>query len=290
VKLRAQILFVFAATLLAGMVLLHFASRRLLLSRFLELETEEIQQDVGRAVTALYLSYNALSTTTSDYAYWDRTYTFMADPKKGDISGEFQNGGLEDLAVNLVVIADRQNRIVFAKAYDTDKHVEIPVDRSFLEVLFAKPQLQAETIASMPLDGIAVFPDGLFLVSTRPILNSARKGESRGVFLFARRFDEAGASQITDLTQNPAKFERVADKNLPPDFAIALASLRASPNDVFVERISEESIGGYVVVPDFLGDPLLILRVEKPRPIYARGVLSQRYMFAGLFGAGLCSC
>lgn len=283
-KLRQRILLIFATTVLVGVGLLYFLSRGLLLSSFLQLETLEMQEDVQHAVTALNHSFTELGTITSDNAYWDRTYEFMADPGKNDISGEYQNGSLDVLGLNLVVIRDYQCRILFAKSYDTEKHVETPVPRDFLEKMFARPEMSTAAIARMPLDGIAAFPDGAYLVSTRPILTSARKGEPRGVFLLARRFDETGASEISDLTQISAKFLRVTDENPPSDFASALAALKSSPKEVFVQRISENSIGGYVLINDVFGDPLFILRVDTARPIFARGKLSQKYMFVAVFG------
>lgn len=118
-KLGQRMLLVFAATVFAGMVALYFLSRVLLLSNFRQLEAEQTKQTVEFAVTALYESYHSLGTVASDYAYWDRTYDFMANPIKNDISREFQNGGMEGLGINLIVIRDLTGKTVFAKAYDT---------------------------------------------------------------------------------------------------------------------------------------------------------------------------
>jgi PAS domain S-box-containing protein len=290
VKLGQRMLLVFAATVLVGVVVLYFLSRSLLLSNFLHLETEQTKQNVEYAATALYESYRSLGTVTSDYAYWDRTYEYMADPTKNDISKEFQNGGLEDLGVNLIVIRDLAGKTVFAKAYDTQASQETPVPTQFLEQLFARPELQPDAVARMPLDGLAVFPDGPFILSTRPILTSARTGNSRGVLLLARRFDEDRKAQLSDLTHSSLKFVQLGRDPIPPDFQTAYRSLMESPQEVEVRPISSTRIGGYVLIPDLFGAPLFVLRVDTGRPIYARGLMSQRYMFAAMFcGAVLSS-
>ncbi len=193
-------LLVFAATVFGGMVALYFLSRVLLLSNFQQLEAEQTKQTVEFAVTALYESYRSLGTVASDYAYWDRTYDFMGEPVKNDISQEFQNGGMEGLGINLIVIRDLAGKTVFAKAYDTQTHAQIQVPAQFLDAIFAKPEMQPRTVARMPLDGIVEFPDGPYLISTRPILTSERGGDSRGIFLLGRRFDDDRKDQLSDLT------------------------------------------------------------------------------------------
>jgi PAS domain S-box-containing protein len=282
-------LLVFAITVLGGMIVLHFLSRSLLLSDFEQLEIEQTKQNVENAVTVLYESYRSLGTITNDYAYWDRTYEFMADPVKNDISQEFQNGGMEGLGINLIVIRDLGGKTVFAKAYDTQSHAETQVPSQFLETIFKKREMKSDTVARMPLDGMIDFPDGPYIISTRPILTSARNGESRGVFLLGRRFDDDRRAQLSDLTRTSIKFERASRPADQPDFQLAYQSLRNNPDEMAVRPISPDRIGGYALIPDLFGNPLFILRVDTARPIYARGILSQRYMFVVVFFGAIFS-
>ncbi len=283
-------LLVFAATVLSGMVVLFLLSRTLLLSSFQQLETEQTKQNVEHVIAALDDSDRSLGTVTSDYAYWDRVYGFMADPEKNEIATEFQNGGMQDLNLNLIVIRDLRGKTVFAKAYDLQARAETRVPREFLDSVFSRRELSPEAIARMPLDGLLDFPDGPYLISARPILTSERGGESRGVFLLARRFDEGRIAQLSDLTLTSMNFVRIGGAPLPEDYQSALQSLRDHPDDVEVRAFRKDQIGGYVLVRDLFGAPLFLLRVDTARPIYARGILSQRYMFAAVFGgAVLCS-
>jgi PAS domain S-box-containing protein len=281
-KLGQRMLLVFAATVLGGVVTLYFLSRFLLLSNFLQLETEQTKQNVEYAVTALHESYRSLSTASSDYAYWDRTFKFMADPSN-DISVEFQNGGLDDLQVNLVVIRDLRGNTVFAKAYDSQAHQATTVPVEFLKTIFAKAELQPATVARMPVDGLIEFPDGPYIISVRPILTSERSGESRGLLLLARRFDDDRRAGLSDLTRSSLKFVQIGKEIVPPDFQSAYNNLVTSPDDVQVLTLSRTRIGGYALITDVFSEPMFILRVDTPRPIYARGILSQRYMFAAVF-------
>jgi sensor domain CHASE-containing protein len=132
VKLRQRVLLLFAGAMALGAMalgasILYFVSRDVLLSSFRQLETEQMRQDVGSVVAALDGEHLRLGNTTDDYAYWDQMYNFMADPQKGDISGEFQNSQMEGLGLDLIAILDTNGTIVFAKVFDRQKHQEAPV-------------------------------------------------------------------------------------------------------------------------------------------------------------------
>ena len=289
-KLRPKMLLVFAATVAGGMVVLFFLSRDLLLSSFRQLEIEQMKQNVDYALNALGQEYSAVSRTTNDYAYWDRTYDFMLDPEhRGDIGQEFQNASMEGLGLNLVVMLDLQGKIVYAKAYDSEKRQEMAVPTDFLKRLFSRTQLSPENIAMAPKDGLVDFPDGTYIVCVRPILNSQRAGAPQGVFLAARKFTDDTAVRITDLTRTSVQFRRVRASSLPPDFQIAAAALLQNPSDIEVHPISGDTIGGYALVSDLFGDPLFFLRVDTHRPIYERGKLSQFYLFATVFAGAILS-
>ncbi|MGL1747204.1 CHASE4 domain-containing protein, partial [Vibrio parahaemolyticus] len=87
--------------------------------------------------------------------------------------------------------------------------------------LFARPELELSKIARAPSDGMVAFPDGAYVASFRPILNSQRAGEPRGIFLAARKFDESSAAHISDLTRTSVQVRRVKDPSLPQDYRIA---------------------------------------------------------------------
>lgn len=284
-NLRPKMLLVFATTVAGGMGILYFLSRNMLLSSFQQLETDQMKQNVEYALTGLSQEFNSLGRTTNDYAYWDRTYEFVVNPEKEyRFKEEFQDASMDGLDLHLVAIRDLHGKISFAKAYDTNKHEEVPVPAGFLDELFNRTQLNPKHVLRSPLDGMVAFPDGAYLVCVRPILNSQRKGESRGLFLAARKFDDSNIAQIENLTRNSTKFERTYSHPLPADFEIARKALAPDPTGIEVLPLSDDQIAGYAMVNDMFGEPLFLLRVDTHRPIYERGKLSQFYLFATVFG------
>lgn len=289
-KLRPKLLLVFTTTVACGMVILYFLSRSLLLASFSHLESDQMKQNVQYALSGLDDEYSDLARTTNDYAYWDRMYNFMNGTRlASDIGPEFQDAMLDGLGLNLVVILDPQGNTVYAKAYDAANHREAVVPDAFLHSLFQKSLLEPAAIARAPREGLIAFPDGVYISCFRPILNSQRQGESRGVFLAARKFDEKDANHISEFTRTSVKFQRANSDSLPPDFLQAREALQLDSSTTEVQSISDDLIGGYALVSDLFREPLFILRVDTHRPIYERGKLSQRYIFGVILTGAVLS-
>jgi len=283
VRLRQRMLLIFAVTLAIGTAIVYVASREMVLSSFRQLEDEQMKRNVEFATAVLDLDFRNLAESSDDYAYWDRMCEFMVTPDKADIRTEFEDKEMEQLGFNLVVIRDVRGKIVFARAYDRLKHQRAEVPAEFLDEIFSRQELEPEAVAVMPQDGIVEFPDGPYIVSTRPILTSQRSGDSRGAFMLARKFDAAEIERLSNLTRTTITLERIDSPSLPGDFLQARKALREN-DDVTVRPLSEKTVAGYITLADIFHRPLLLLRVATPRPIYERGKLSQLY----LFGTILC--
>lgn len=285
-RLRQRMLLIFAVTLAIDTAIVYVVSREMVLASFAQLEDEQIKRNLEFATAVLDLDYRNLAESTDDYAYWDRMCAFMVTPGKADIRTEFEDKEMEQLGFNLVVIRDMRGKVVFARAYDRLKHQRAEVPAEFLCEIFSRQQLDPPAVAVMPQDGIVEFADGPYIVSTRPILTSQRSGDSRGVFMLARKFDEAEIDRLAELTRTTITLEQIDSPSLPGDFLQARKSLGGNENFA-IQALSEKTVPGYVMLADIFHKPLLLMRVVTPRPIYDRGKLSQLYLFATILGGSV---
>ncbi len=191
----------------------------MVLASFRQLEDEQIKRNVEFATAVLDLDFRNLAESTDDYAYWDRMCEFIVTPAKADIRTEFEDKEMEQLGFKLVVIRDVRGKIVFARAYDRQKHQRAEVPAEFLRGIFSRQQLEPAAVAVMPQDGIVEFADGPYIVPTRPILTSQRGGDSRGVFMLARKFDEAEIDRLAELTRTTITLEQIDSPSLPRGFS-----------------------------------------------------------------------
>jgi len=286
VRLRQRMLLIFAVRLAIGTAIVYVVSREMLLASFRQLEDEQMTRNVEFATAVLYLDFRNLAEGTDDYAYWDRMCEYMVTPDNADIRTEFEDKEMEQLGFSLVLIRDVRGKIVFARAYDRQKHQRAAVPAEFPRGIFSRQQLEPAAVAVMPQDGIVEFADGPYIVSTRPILTSQRSGDSRGMFMLARKFDETEIDQRANLTRTTITLERIDSPSLPGDFLHARKSLGGN-EDFAIQALSEKTVAGYVMLADIFHQPLLLLRVATPRPIYEPGKLSQLYLFGTTLGGSV---
>jgi len=285
-KLRQKVLLVFTITLVLGAGLVYITSRRIVVPSFRQLERQQMERDVEFAISGLDLEFRNLADSANDYAYWDRMYEYMLNPKKADISGEFLDNERAQLNFSLVVIRNTQGEIVFLHSYDPENPAQGGPSREFLRRIFALEPMGSEAIAMRPQDGLIEFPDGPYIVSLRLILTSRRSGQSRGVFMLARKFEEGEIGRLTSLTRTSISFEPIDSRN-SPDFSVARAELREGDREVEVIPLSGRVVAGYAMLADIFHQPLLLMRVETPRPIYERGKLDQRYLFGTILAGAV---
>ncbi len=70
-----------------------------------------------------------MDRAANDYASWDDTYAYVADPERYPeyIRSNMVDTTFENQKLNLIIIADREGRIVFGKGYDLREKRETPV-------------------------------------------------------------------------------------------------------------------------------------------------------------------
>jgi CHASE4 domain len=145
-------LLVFAITLVLGAGLVYITSRRIVVSSFRQLERRQMERDVEFAISGLDLEFRNLADSANDYAYWDRMYEYMLNPKKADISGEFLDNEMAQLNFSLVVIRNTQGEIVFLHSYNPGNPGQGGPSREFLRGIFALEPMGSEAIAMRPED------------------------------------------------------------------------------------------------------------------------------------------
>lgn len=288
-NLRLRLILAFAATLAGGSAILFFATQSFLMSNFLRLESEQVGENIHIALDAFRDKLRDLSTTANDYAAWDLMYRYAGNNRAVDIGQEFQDGALVGLEIELVVVFDTHGNIMYSKAYDLRQRRPGRVPFEFLETLLRHPEVQMDAIAHQPREGLLRFPDGIYEASFRPILTSQRQGPARGLVLVARRLRLGTDMGLPSLAGHSLTFQSLDAAVVRPEFAAAKPFLNRNQDSVFVEPLNKNRVAGFALLKDMFGAPLLLTREEFPRPIYARGRLSELYLMATLLAGAAFS-
>lgn len=133
-----------------------------------------------RAVAALRHNQAALDDATIEYGRCDRSYAFAETHNPDLIKGEFTNQALLRLQVNLVLILDRSNGILFSKAIHLQDGKDADVPPKIEQLAGARNILTDHKDAASKVGGIVSVPEGAMLVSSRRSCRRRGKAQSGG--------------------------------------------------------------------------------------------------------------
>jgi PAS domain S-box-containing protein len=264
----------------------------ILLRNYNALEQDQVRLNTERLNKALMERLAKLDNSTSDYAQWDDTYQFAANQNPQYLTTGISDILFANLNVNLVVILNQGKKLLVQKGYDLEAKRRVPLPHDLLaaisqpselrSVLTHHPHLQDKTI------GLIHSKEGSILLASRPILNSEGKGPSRGTFIFGRLLDLSEIQNLSETTRQQIQLFQYNDPHLPPD--IKAIKSRLQQTAITTQILNEQKIAGYLVLKDLLGQPLLILRSQTDRHIYAQGKVGLSYYFWSTLGIGLLLC
>jgi signal transduction histidine kinase/DNA-binding response OmpR family regulator len=286
VTLRKKTLALLGTALAMLMAVLTLAFHFVVQSSFAALEASNTEQNVQRAMDSLASSLDGLAGEAGDWAAWDETYAFAGGGDPEFTQRSISDRTFPELNLNLIFIADNAGRVVYAEEYDDETGTRMPVGAASLSQLSEDHILLTHPGVDSVVKGILLLPDGPILVASRAVVTSEGKGPIRGALVMGRYLDASELKSLADVTHLSVAIRPITDPQLPPDFQMARSAL-TGPGQVRVQPLSADSIAGYALLKDIHNQPVLLLRVDGPRPVEQRGQLSIRYMIGSLIAAGL---
>lgn len=270
-KTTTLLILTVAFLLLIGMQLL--GARLIILASYLDIERGAMTDHLQRGVNAINYRIETLVSTTGDYAIWDETYRYAASGDPGYIAENLNPPSLARLDVNFVAVVRNDGRIMYAHAFDIATARPLPLPVEFSGVLPLHHPLLEKVTPSTPLRGIFLLQGEPLLVVSRPILPSNGKGPGQGFLIMGRFLDAMEMHRLGDLTQ--LSLAIIPWKEFRPTKKQTLPTL-ADP--IRFDRSNSERIKGYHLLGDLKDNPILLLKIDRPRTVYQQGLTTIRYM------------
>jgi two-component system, NtrC family, sensor kinase len=279
-SLQTKVISLILSVFLAYGALDYGVQHLFILPSFLSLEKEEALKNMDRAAQAIEQKIQNLVVSATDWSVWDDTYQFVQDQNEAFRQATLNNQALESLKVNLLYFFNTARQPIWGKMYDLNKKEEIVLPE-LLKQLMADPLIYM-TAPESEVKGFLVTELGTMLIVAKPILTSNGEGPVHGTLLLGRFLN---TNSIAEQTLINLKTIALKDDPIEPENATILAELGGAGkiiirNDQKVDRV-------YQVLNDLLGKPALLLRVDVPNTISARGKTAIRFAMLSLFGAGL---
>ncbi len=271
-SIRTKILLRLAINVIT-LIFLVFGTFYFIISKsYLNIEKDQTIQNLQRASDGLDSLSTQLSSKLADWAFWDDTYDFVVTENKDYLESNLGNTSLATLTINGMVFVNNDKEIVFKKMIDLSDASEISSEALGEHVLAHESLLFHKDEKSLTQGVILLSGRPLFL-SSRPILTSNATGPIQGTLIFVKYLDDKAVKLISDLTLLSVDIYSYDSLTLPEDVAKAKQEI-ASGITHFVNPLSSNRIAAYEVVKDIYGTPILLMRINTPRPIYEQSLIT----------------
>ena len=286
-SLYNKTLVVSGITIITLILVLFVASQLILLASYTDLEEQNTFQNAQRVQEALLDDIDKLNSADSDWASWDDTYDFVQNGNKEYIDSNLQPITLTNLRVNFILFYNLSGHLVYGKGVDLESRGEIPIPESFRDDLFPNDILLNHIDTESSVDGIILLNEGPVLITSQPILTSEAKGPIQGTLIMGRYLNSAEIDRIAQITHLSLDLQQINDNNqMPADFEVAKSHL-SKETPIVTRALDKQSIGGYILLHDIFGEPILLLRADMPREIYKQGRITMQYFVISLTLTGL---
>jgi PAS domain S-box-containing protein len=282
-SLQRKTFTILSVTIVGLTVLLYFVTHVFAMRRFFRLEDDQARITVERVRSELFNNSLAnLTATTNDYGAWDRMYQYVAKPSPKAIADEFQDGTLQGLRINSVLVTDISGHVIFSKAYDFHQHTSAEMPLAMQQSLVSDSWVQHVISSSTHAYGVLLVPDGIVLIAACPITTTEHRGPVRGVVVMTRNLDPQALADLQTVTRTNLSIALAAGRDLPADFQWARTQLLGNAESFPVRALNSNTVSAYAMLRDIHGEQAIILRADGDRRISQSGLTGIHYFLAAL--------
>jgi two-component system NtrC family sensor kinase len=266
-KVIALIAVIFAI-LVAAQILVE---RQVVMPSFAQLERADARSTMRRIDYALDLTLERVALSATDWGNWADTYRFVQDHNREFIEANISNLALRELNANLLVIVDLDGRFVQSNDLNVRGDGPLGVDLAALKALPAEFPWRANLRTGTPAHGLLQTNRGIMMLAASPVLDGNGNGPSRGMVILGRLLSDSAVRAVGAQAQ--------ADLSMLP------ATTATTGREQLVESDSATRV--FRTYDDVYGHPIMVLRVDVPREITARGQTAVTYASACLIVAAV---
>jgi sensor domain CHASE-containing protein len=270
--IRNRVILLIITSVVALVLVLYGAASTILLRGFKELEAQNVQENIERAKEAFSNELEGIAVTGTDYAHWTDLWSFARGENESFFDENFYAEGTADLGVNVLGILDLSGQFIRSNAVDLQTYDEIPVPDELAEYLANHPEFLSHQDERDMKSSLIMLPTGAALLFTAPISQSDYSGPIAGTFLLMRFVDETFVENLETLTKLELELLRLDEPLSDDNQEVYEHLLKGDTSFTHVE--AAETIEGHALLSDVNDNPLLMLHLTLPRPIYAQASLS----------------
>jgi sensor domain CHASE-containing protein len=280
-SVRSKIFLTVIVSVIALSASIYVISSEVLLQSYVQIEHDGVVQDLRRVDDAIGEFSHQQTIKLRDWAQWDDAYNYALKPNKEFEESSVLPTGLVNIDISSMAFLNLQGKIYKILAVDLATEEEIS-SADIAARIESEKQLAIHENLDSSAEGLVMLADGPLIISSLPIKKTDGSGPSTGTLIFARFLDDTRIQEIGDITHLSVALFRYDDAALPADVTRAKDRL-TKDNNFFVSPVSPTEVDGYSALYDINGNPILIVKIQNPRPVYSQGLVTF-YLFMAIGG------
>ncbi len=264
--IRKKALLLIALVTLVLVAALYGAGNLLMASGLKTVEEEHNREVVLQVVAMLEDQIATLSATAADWGVWDDVYAIAADPDEAWLAANVDESHLANLGLNLWLVLDPSGELVCGRTRDLEGGEEISLSAELLEAIHDSSVLwdfekdDAGAAGLMPLRERPAF------IASHTILTSEGRGPVRGTLIMARYLDSHRIVELSKKAHMSLALLLFSDPGMKELFS-DLGAVSSKQPPLVVRPVDNRMIATHVLLNDINGNPLFVLRAQRPRRI-----------------------
>jgi len=276
-SLRGQIALGMAGIAITVVVLLFFVVSPYFQTTFSNIERTEVEKNVSRARNAVTAELSNLESMSHDWAAWDEPFDFVQGTRPSFAEENLTENTFVNLRINFIVFLDSAGQVVYSEIYGLEG-VETLTPGDILTAATPVLALWQSVDDTSSRSEVLALGDRLALVAVHPILASSHEPPAAGMLAVGRMLDATEVERLASQTTLPLQVRVIGDpRNTAGLFATVTGGNPAAPATAVVP-LSADTVAGYTVWRDLLGEPVAVLGVEVPRDTHLAGTAAVRWM------------
>jgi len=242
----------------------------LVLPAFQDFERETASQNLSRVQRALASELRALEVFNREYSEWDHAYDYALGRRDEYVEENLDISWWEAVDIQMMLYFDMDGQMLWGAIVDASNTGELQLEQELLQGIMPDHPLLQHQDAYQPILGVLQARQGPLLVSSLPILRSAREGPPAGTLITGRFLDSdliqaLGRSAAVDLSVYSNE-----DHKMPQHIGFGLERA-ADVDDSIHWHYGNKEVSGHEVLSDVFGTPYVVLEVNTPRTIIGIG-------------------
>ncbi|MFO1394302.1 MAG: CHASE4 domain-containing protein [Steroidobacteraceae bacterium] len=277
-RLNTKVVLLLCTLFLAFGAVDYAVQRQVILPSFESLEADLARTDMERVTRAMDGELDQLLTFCADWGNWLETYRYMGGENPAFIDDNMTDSTIVAAGLDLVAYVADDGHYVWRKglvpgteselAYKMLEAPGLPADHPFMDAVRGGGTAK----------GIVMTEHGPMMLVAAPVLDGAGNGPARGSVVLGRVITPKVAERLAEQAQVRLDVLTPSSEDPPPKAA----------GDLTVPRIVAGPTTNAVFrnIYDIAGRPSVLLRIDVPRAVSARGRDASGYALASVFVAG----